>query len=82
MAEIYVVEHLLRLFGKFSVWGSVVCNSYMMYLGLHTECNVFACAVRLGAMLGFAQMDEESLTLLLSHVHDFLRYSNSLHVLS
>ena len=38
---------------------------------------VFSHAVRLGAMLGFAQMDEESVTLLLSHVHDFLRYSNS-----
>ena len=38
---------------------------------------VFSLVVRLGAMLGFAQMDEESVTLLLSHVHDFLRYSNS-----
>ena len=44
---------------------------------LYVEWNVFDPAVRLGAMLGFAQMDEESLTLLLSHVHDFLRYSNA-----
>lgn len=33
-------------------------------------------AVRLGGMLGFSQMDEEGLSLLLSHIHYFLRYSN------
>ena len=51
-------------------WPALQCSVLCM--------TVFAHAVRLGAMLGFAQMDEESVTLLLSHVHDFLRYSNSL----
>ena len=69
----------------------MVCSSYndivmivvwlaMCYQGMwcFIMWSVFYHAVRLGAMLGFAQMDEESVTLLLSHVHDFLRYSNSL----
>jgi mortality factor 4-like protein 1 len=44
MAEIYGVEHLLRLF------------------------------VRIGPMLSFTVMEGESVSLLLSHMHDFLKY--------
>ncbi|KAL5515814.1 hypothetical protein EMCRGX_G001035 [Ephydatia muelleri] len=44
MADLYGIEHLLRLF------------------------------VRLGNMLASTHMDESSLSLLLSHVHDFLRF--------
>ncbi|CAI8005495.1 Mortality factor 4-like protein 1 [Geodia barretti] len=44
MAEIYGVEHLLRLF------------------------------VRIGPMLSFTAMEEDSMSLLLSHMHTFLKY--------
>lgn len=61
-AELYGIEHLLRLFGepavKFVVLDSLICTN----------------AVKLGPMLVHTGMDDDSIGLLKTHFHDFLGY--------
>ena len=69
MAELYGVEHLLRLFGQYCT------SSNYMYMYMYISLVCVCCAVRIGPMLSFTVMEEDSLTLLLSHMHDFLKYA-------
>ena len=81
MAEVYGVEHLLRLFGWYTSihTNHGVCD-YVHVCSVEHERRSYVLssalnflAVCIGLMLSFTDMEEESLTLLLSHMHKFLK---------
>jgi mortality factor 4-like protein 1 len=64
MSSIYGAEHLLRLFGLLNLW-------------YYTEAIIYEAMfspVRLGSVLAYTTVDEDGMTILLSHIHNFLKY--------
>lgn len=76
MTEIYGIEHLLRLFGEWVSSGPVLdhyLRSLISLVSISSGIPPLCPAVRIGSMLAYTPMDDDSLALLLSHIHDFLK---------